>query len=47
LLALEQFRQFDRVDAGYRDMRANPIHHQSAQQEPEPAPEVAELACLA
>ncbi len=47
LLTLEQLGQSMRINAGHWNMRANTIYQQGAQQEPQPAPEVAELASLA
>jgi hypothetical protein len=35
LLTLEQFSQFDRVNARHRDVRANPEHQQGAEQKQE------------
>ena len=44
LLALEQLSQFDRVDTRYGDMCANAVNNQCAEQKPQAAPEIPELA---
>jgi len=47
LLPLEEFRQARRIDTRHRDVRPDPIDQQRTQQEPQPAPKVAELSGLA
>jgi len=47
LLALEEFGQHIGVNPGNRDMSANAVDDQRAQQEPQPALQIAELATFA